>query len=445
MVVTQLGGVCSRASCLKGLSHNLPTMGKTPFKPHLKVLHLITRSIVAGAQDNTFLTVERHDRSKYEVHIASNPEGGWYERARTAADVAIPLSNMVRNPAPRRDVQVLVELFKLMRRERYDVVHTHTAKAGFLGRLAAKVAGVPVILHTYHAFPFDGDYHPLIRKTYVGMERGVEALTDHIITLSERDRQAGAALGVLDLKRSSAIYTGIDFDRLRPERGRGDVRRLLGVPEHAPLVMQVGRLEYQKAPVRMVEAFSRIRERHPGAHLVMVGEGDLKGEVEERVRERGLQSCVHLLGLRDDVPDLLGAADVFAFSSNFEPMGRSMIEAMLMGVPVVVPAVGGIPEVVRHDETGRLYPPQDEQALADNISYLLSHPQERKRLGDAGQALARERFNGEQMVREIEALYERLLDQKASARGDRSPSCQATNDAERGRGHGPHHTGLASS
>lgn len=385
-------------------------------RERIKVLHLITRSILAGAQDNTFLTAERHDRSRYEVHVACNPDGVLFGRAQRVSERCFALPNMVREVSPMKDLRVLFELTQLMRRERYGVVHTHTAKAGFIGRIAARLSGIPVVVHTYHAFPFDDDFPFWKRALYLQMERWARPLADHIITLSERHREEGARFGMIDLRRSSSIYTGIDLMRLRPTRTREEVRSELGVPSGWQVVIQVGRLDAQKAPLKMVEAFAQVVSKMPETMLWMVGEGKLRTRVEAQVRALNLQQRVQLLGLRHDVPDLLNAADVFAFSSLFEAMGRSMVEAMLIGCPVVVPEIGGIPEVVQHRETGLLYPRGVTARLAREIIYLLQNPGEQDRLTRNARRQVRALFDGDAMVRSIEACYEQLLSQKSFAR-----------------------------
>lgn len=370
-----------------------------------KVLHLITLSVIGGAQDNTFGTCELHDRSRYEVHLACNPHGQWIDRATQAVERLHPLPNLQTPPSLKRDLQALWDLVRLLRRERFDIVHTHTAKAGFLGRLACWLCRVPVVIHTYHAFPFHEHMSRAKHALFRGIERLARPMTDYIFTLSELDRRAGSAHGILEWEKSATAYTGIDFAKLDAAAAPEITRANLGIPEGWQVVLQVGRMEPQKAPKLLVEAFAEVVRQHPQTMLLLAGDGELRGEVEATIARHGLADHVRILGFRQDVPDLLRVADVFAFSSLWEAMGRAMVEAMLAGRAVVVPAIYGIPEVVRHDETGWLYEVGRVDQLAAGISHLLAHPEARARLGEAAQALTRRLFDLRNMVRKIEAVY----------------------------------------
>ncbi len=369
------------------------------------VLHLITLSAVGGAQDNTFGTCELHDRSRYNVHLACNPDGPWQQRARDAAEHFHPLPHLQTAPSLLKDLRTLWDLIGLLRRERYDIVHTHTAKAGFLGRLACWICRVPVVIHTYHAFPFHDYMSRLKHGLFRGLERLVRPMTDFVFTLSDLDRKSGLGHRILDWDKSATAYTGIDFEKLDAAAAPEVTRAALGIPEDWQIVLQVGRMDPQKAPHLLVEAFAQVVEQHPKTMLLFAGDGELRPEVEAAIAQHQLEKNVRILGFRDDIPDLLRAADIFAFSSLWEAMGRSMIEAMLVGRAVVVPAIYGIPEVVQHGETGWLYEVGKTDQLAAGISHLLAHPDERGKLGQNAQELTRRLFDLRNMVMQIEDVY----------------------------------------
>lgn len=389
-----------------------PTASTLPFtKPSLdpcnkiKVLHLITLSVVGGAQDNTFGTCELHNRRRYEVHLACNPDGQWIDRARQAVDVFHPLHHLQTPPHPLKDLRSLWDIIRLLRRERFEIVHTHTSKAGFLGRVACWICRVPTVIHTYHAFPFHDYMSSAKRWMFRSLERMTRPMTDFIFTLSELDREQGRQLGILRPDKSATAYTGINFAKMDAAAPREEVREKLGIDQDIPVVLLVGRLEPQKAPHVMLEAFSQVVLEHPRALLLFAGDGPLRPEVEAAIRERGLEKNARILGFRDDVPDLLAAADLFCFSSLWEAMGRAMVEAMLMGRAVVVPAIYGIPEIVHHRETGWLYEAGKPDQLAKGISHLLAHPEEREELGREARRLTRKLFDLEEMVAKIEDAY----------------------------------------
>jgi glycosyltransferase involved in cell wall biosynthesis len=215
--------------------------------------------------------------------------------------------------------------------------------------------------------------------------------------------------------RVRTIYSGIDFSSLdRPwdvDRARNDA----AVPTGWKTVLFVGRLDDAKAPNLLIDAFARVVAARPQTALVVVGSGDLEPLMRERMQHHQIADHIRFMGLRDDVPAFLRIADVFALSSLWEGVGRAMTEAMLCGLPVVVPEIYGIPEIVRHDETGLLYPRGDIAALADGIVRLLERPDDAHRLGAAGRTLTRRIFDADYMVRSIDEVYDELLAARRAA------------------------------
>ena len=380
-------------------------------QPRLRVLHLITRLIVGGAQDNTLLTAELHDRDRYEVHLAAGAEVTLHDRARASADAFHSIPSL-RNPIhPLHDLHALWQIVALIKKHRFDIVHTHSSKAGLLGRLAARLAGVPIVVHTIHGSAFHPGQPAWKSRLFQSLERAARPMADYILTLSDSDRSELSAVGIVDPERSRTVYTGMDESRLVPTPGvqRSDTRQSLGVSERDLLILMVGRHDRQKAPDILVRAFARVAPRHPHAILALAGDGPIRPEVEELARQLGIADRVRFLGTRSDIPDLLIAADIFSFSSLREAMGRAMLEAMLLGRPVVVPRTSGIPEAVIEGETGLLFPVGDSDRLAEQLQYLLDRPDERARLGAAGQAHVRSLFGADTMVRSIEEVYDALL------------------------------------
>lgn len=375
----------------------------------LKILHLITHLGIGGAQDNTLLTVEKHDRQRYCVHLAANPTGQWKQRAQTVADTFHPLPNLVVPIHPLQDLITLFSLVKLLRREKFDLVHTHSSKAGILGRWAAKIAGVPHIVHTIHGFAFHDFMANWKRQLYINLEQISRGCTNFFITVSELNRQEALGLGLLDLEHSQTVYSGIEFKNLNKQFDDDRTRRHLGIPPNWQVVVMVGRLDAQKAPHYLIEAFAIAVQTHPQTLLLLVGDGELKPQLEQQVARLGLTSQVRFLGFREDVPDIVNMANIFALSSLWEGLGRAMTEAMLLGKPVVVPAIYGIPEIVHHQETGLLFPAGNIQQLAEQLIYLLQSSTEQVRLGQNAQRLTRELFDADHMVQQIEAIYQRLL------------------------------------
>ncbi|GAX39161.1 group 1 glycosyl transferase [Tolypothrix sp. NIES-4075] len=373
----------------------------------MKILHLITSITMGGAQDNTLLTLEKHNRS-YEVHLASNPNGFWQERAKKAADVFHPLPNLVNPLNPLKDIATLIETVRLLRQEKFDLIHTHSSKAGILGRCSGKIVGIPVI-HTIHGFPFHDFMPKWKRQFYINIERSVRPFTDFFITVSELNRQEAANLNILNLDNSQTVYSGIDFTKLDRPFNLQDTRHTLEIPEGWQTISMVGRLDEQKAPYFLIDAFAKVLEHNPNTLLLLVGDGKLLNSLKSQVQQLGIEDKVRFLGSREDVPEILKVSDVFALSSLWEGLGRAMTEAMLVEKPVVVPNIYGIPEIVHHNETGLLFPAKDIEQLAQHLSYLLQHPEERERLGNNARQVTRQLFDANLMVQQIEAIYDRVL------------------------------------
>ena len=374
-----------------------------------KILHLITRLAVGGAQDNTFISVEMGDRSQFSIHLASHPEGLWSDRAQQVADVFHPLPHLVNPVNPVTDLQALLEIISLLRRENFALIHTHSSKAGILGRIAGRIVGVPVIIHTIHGFSFH-DFMPFWqRQLYINLEKMMKFCSDFIITVSELNRQQGAQLGILDLARSQTVYSGIDFTKLDQPVNYQEMRASLGIPPDYQIIVMVGRLDPQKAPQYLIDAFAQVLISCPDTVLLLVGEGEEQGNLEAQVKKLEIADQVKFLGFRTDIPAILQVSDIFALSSLWEGLGRAMTEAMLLGKPVVVPEIYGIPEIVHQGETGLLYPPKDVHQLAKHLVYLLQNPKAAKQLGDNAKRLTRNLFDARIMVKQLEEIYLKLL------------------------------------
>jgi glycosyltransferase involved in cell wall biosynthesis len=383
----------------------------------VKVLHLITHLGMGGAQDNTLLTVQKHNRNLYEVHLASYPNGQWSERAKQVADYFHPLPTLVHPIHLIKDIQCLIHLIQLFSREKFDIIHTHSSKAGILGRWAARLANIPVVVHTVHGFAFH-DFMPTWKKQiYILLERISCSCADFYITVSELNRQESVQIKLFKFDNSVTIYSGIDLNKLDRKANLNLVKHQIEIPEKWQTIVSVGRLDAQKAPNFLIDAFAQVVRRYPETLLLLVGDGELRQELENQVSRLDITNKVRFLGSREDVPEILKIADIFALSSLWEGLGRAMTEAMLIGKPVVVPAIYGIPEIVHHNETGLLFDAKNVEQLANNLIYLLENLGERDRLGQNARNLTRKIFDGDYMVRQIEEVYEKLLKQKIHGSG----------------------------
>ncbi|MCC6696171.1 MAG: glycosyltransferase family 4 protein [Candidatus Hydrogenedentes bacterium] len=379
-----------------------------------RIAHVITRLCKGGAQENTFHSVRLADRERFEVDLISGPthgSEGSIEAAVGAAGIAITrVPSLVRNPDPWHDARAYLELKRLFRERRYDIVHTHTSKAGYLGRMAAAHAGVPIIVHTPHGHIFFGYFNTGLTAFFTQLERQAARKTDRLIALTARGIDEHVAEGVGRREQWESIFSGIDLSPY-PEAiaRRDDTRRELGIPTEAFLAGAVGRLEPVKGFAYFIEAARAVLREAPDSHFVLAGDGSLSDELRTRAADLGER--FRFLGLRHDVPDLMAAMDVCVVPSLNEGMGRVLLEAGAAGTPVAASAVGGIPDIVRDGGTGLLVPSRDVEALANAILRLRRDPVRRARMSTA----AREAASGyslECMVQRIESVYNTLIKEK---------------------------------
>jgi len=372
-----------------------------------RIVHVITRLELGGAQQNTLYCVSRHDRKRFEVGLVAGEGGVLDDEARAIADADVRVVPWLRHPVhPYWDAVALARLSAHFRRERVRLVHTHSSKAGILGRLAARLAGVPVVVHTVHGWSFNDLQRPAVRRLYIALERAVGSLTDRIVVVSESDRRKGLALGIGREDRYRLLRSGIDPSLYeRPVTPREETRAALGFTREHAVVGTLACLKPQKAPLDFVEAAAVAHARNPALRFFIAGEGELRPAVEARIRECHLEDVVRVLGWRRDVADLLHAMDLFLLTSRFEGLPRAVLQAMAAGVPVVATAVDGTPEVVRDGETGLLAPSGEPREAAERVLALVADPGARARYAARAREVLSESFDVRLMVRRLEDLY----------------------------------------
>lgn len=375
----------------------------------LRVAQVVTR-FIAGAGGVALRGALALDPDHYDVTILTADGGSLLAKAEAGGLKVVRLRHLVPDLDPLQDARALRELVGHLRAGGFDVVHTHSAKAGTLGRLAARRANVPAVVHTFHGFPFH-DFQPrLLRATYIGIERRLGRITDQFLAVGGAVAADVVRLGIGAPERVTATVSTVDagIPSTTPAR-RAEARLRLGLPDGAPVVGTVGRLDFQKAPLDLVAAAARIATERPEARFVWVGGGPLRDETKAAVARAGLSGRFLLTGERSDVADLLPAFDVFAMASLYEGLPCAVVEAMTCGIPVVATAVNAVPEVVIPGRTGTLVPPAKPAFLARAISYLLANPDHAHRLAKAAQARMSEAFEPEALGYELEVTYARAL------------------------------------
>ena len=383
--------------------------------PPLPILHVITRLIIGGAQENTMFTAALLDPARFDVEILSGPqtgsEGSLIEEIRTRDISLTILPQLLRQINPQNDLLALWELTRRMRQQHYAIVHTHSSKAGVIGRLAARLAGVPVIVHTVHGWSFHGHMSPARRKMYVLLEKLAASLSDALIVVAQPDIEKGLREGIGRPEQYHVIRSAIPLDEFDPATvDRDAVRRELGLPPNAPVLGNVGRFSPQKNPLDWVHVAGEVGRALPDCHFLLVGDGPLRADVEAALAEEGIAERTVLTGLRRDVPRLMAAMDVFLLTSLWEGLPRVIPQAMAMEIPVVANRADGTAEAIAHGETGFLCEPGEIAELAGHCLTLLRNPDLRQVMGQRGREFANREFDVHQMVAQIAALYEVLLE-----------------------------------
>jgi len=375
----------------------------------IRVLLAITRLELGGAQRVVLHTARNLDRERFAVALAWGPGDLLDDEALTIPDIEVfPMASLVRRVAPVSDLRALASLRAAIRSFDPQVVHTHSSKAGILGRLAARLEHVPAVVHTVHGFGFTPLQPAPVRMAFRAAERLLARYTDHFVTVSERDRQRGIEMGLFPSGRATVIRAGINLEKFRAAADGGAARDRLGAPTDASLVTQIGNFKAQKAPLDFVRMAALVHERAPGAWFVMVGDGPLKAAAEELARSLGVAERMIFCGWWDDVPGLLAATTVSVLTSRHEGLPCSVVESLAAGVPVVATAVDGTVEVVRSGGNGLLAPAGDVRALAEGVCTILADGETRNRFAAAART-GLEAFDHNLMVRQQEELYGALV------------------------------------
>jgi glycosyltransferase involved in cell wall biosynthesis len=386
-----------------------------------KIMHIITRLDMGGSAQNTLLTC-REMAGTYETLLVhglahesrmSAAERRRLEEATCAAGERgvrfVPVGSLVRRISPVRDVVAFLALLWRIWREKPDIVHTHTSKAGILGRLAARMAGVPHIVHTPHGHVFNGHFGRVAAGLFLILERFFARFSEKIVALTAGEKRDYVDLGVARAEDIPVIPSGVDLGDYAGEvQDRTAEKMALGLDPGKRQVGFVGWLLPIKGPAYLLNAMTSVWREHPDVELVFVGHGALDHALRAQASFAGCTDWVRFLGWREDIPRIMPLFEVFVLPSLNEGMGRVLVEAMAAGRPIVASRVGGIPDLVRHGENGLLVPPRDDGTLAESISLLLSNPALAARMGARGRARCHE-FSLPAMVAALDALYREIL------------------------------------
>lgn len=396
-----------------------------------KIIHVITRMDMGGSAQNTLLTCLGLDKQKYKIILA---HGRSLESAMTQLEKEIvdqqlnkakkqgvrliSLDPMVRRIDPVSDFKTLLTLLRLFMKEKPDIVHTHTSKAGILGRLAAGLARVPIIIHTPHGHVFWGHFRKIFSAVFFIIEKLMEPMTDRFIALTKGEKKDYLKLALTRKEKVETIHSGVDVRRFidaqidaPPDASKK--KSQVGVSPDALVVGTVGWLLPIKGPMVLLKAMEGVWPHYPDAELVYVGKGELEAELKEKTALMDVSDKVHFLGWREDIPQLIQMMDIFVLPSLNEGMGRVLIEAMASSKPVIGSDVGGVPDLIIPNVNGLLVPPGNVRKLSGAIIKLIQDKALRKQMGRQGKRRVAQ-FDISNMIYKIDRLYDELLTGKSN-------------------------------
>ncbi|OIP31387.1 MAG: hypothetical protein COW04_09840 [Deltaproteobacteria bacterium CG12_big_fil_rev_8_21_14_0_65_43_10] len=395
----------------------------------VKVLHVITRLDKGGSAENTLLTTIGLDKNKYDVvlikGISLESEMSAEERASLDEGLKqaefedvklITVPSLIRRMNPILDLRAFFRLYRIFLQEKPAIVHTHTSKAGILGRWASFFARVLIVVHTPHGHIFYGYYGKIKTKLFILVEKLTASLTDKIITLTRKERDEHIQFNISTPDKFVVIHSGVSLEDFSKNLDNADeLKKSLGIPITDSIVGTVGRLVEIKGHRYLLDAARLVLNKIANVTFLLIGDGHLMTELISYASALGIKNKVIFAGWKSDIPQLINTFDIFALPSLNEGMGRVLVEAMAMGKPIVASDIGGIPDLVKDGANGILFTPRDVDAMAEAIIKLLLDRELRRKMGNEGKKLAYPAYDASVMVRKIEGLYKDLLKEKRTS------------------------------
>ena len=385
----------------------------------MKICHVITRMIVGGAQENTLLTIKGHIEKGHEVVLVTGfspgREGELLKNVEMPPFKIVEIPEMVREVSPFKDLKALRKLREYFKKEKFDVVHTHSSKAGIIGRIAARQAGVPVVVHTVHGQAFHAYEKPWKKLLYITAERIAAKYCDKIYAVAQAMIDQCVDAKVAPREKYMVVYSGMDTAAFANAGRNMELRQKLGIPENAKVIVTVARLFPMKGYEEMLPAAARLVKEFPDLHFLPVGDGPMYDELQKQIADLGLTGNFHFAGLvpPHEVCDYIAQADLLWHLSLHEGLPRAVVQALAVGIPAIGYKLDGTPEVVLNGKTGYVTAPQDVDAVVARSRELLNDAALRAEMGKNGKELVIERFAWRRMADILEEEFLMLLKEKS--------------------------------
>lgn len=383
----------------------------------VKILHAITRLDRGGSSDNTLLSAIGLVERGYEVDLlfGSTEDANLelLEKARKAGVEFIEEEDLARNIRPGKDITALLDIIRFLRDNKYDIVHAHTSKAGLLCRIAAKIAGVKIIVFTPHGHVFYGYLGKVLTRLIIFIESLVAHITDKIIGLTQAECDEWLSFGVGRKEQYTVVHSGVNFDLLGKEDEKEDLRSVLSIPDNRVLVGSIGRFVDIKGYEYFIEAASIISKKRDDVNFILAGDGPLLGKYRKMIEEKGIKGRFNILGWQDNAAAFINGLDVFVLPSVNEGMGRVVVQAMFFEKPVVGTRVGGVPSVLEGG-AGIVVETRSSEAIAKAVLDILDDPGRMSEMAKRGKEKVISGYSVDEMIDKLDELYKELLNSKST-------------------------------
>ncbi|QTL99718.1 glycosyltransferase [Iocasia frigidifontis] len=385
-----------------------------------KILHIITRLANGGADENTLYTINCLGNKKYDIDLMIGKENnsGMMENLNLREGIRLyKIDSLVRDISPLNEIKAVWQMYKIIKKNKYDIVHTHIAKAGVLGRIAAKMAGVPIIIHGIHGITFPDTIHPLKKFLFKNIERFCAIFTDHFITVGEDMKKKYLEAGIGEEDRYTTVYSGMELSRFLNvseytlERLK-QIKEELGIDSDDFIIGNVSKIQKRKGYIYYLNVARNILSKYDKIKFLIVGSGPYEEEIKKQVSDMGLSKNVIFTGYRTDVENMFAIMDIKVLTSLWEGLPRVLVQAAATGKPIVSFDVDGAWEIVEEGKNGFIVPLKDTDAMIEKIIGLINDNKLREKMGSYSRTKVNNKWTVENMVKEIDMIYAGLLKDK---------------------------------
>ena len=370
----------------------------------LKICYIITKLELGGAQKVALYTAEHLDKNKFSSFLITGKDGILDEEAAKKLKI-FQLPSLVREIRPLKDLSALLGIYKILKKEKPDIVHTHSSKAGILGRIAAKLAGIKTIIHTIHGYGFNETQKWPVKQVFVFVEKFCALLSDKLIAVAKEDIKKGLRYKIAKEEKFVLIRAGIDVNYYKNYKPRADFKKSLNLAPDAKIVTTIGPFKPQKNLPDFIRAAELAAKSVPEAVFLIAGDGDFRKQLEEQIEKTGLKNKIILLGWRTDIAEILTSSDIFVLTSLWEGLPCTILEAMCCAKPVIANAVDGVKEIISEGENGYQTQPYDYKNTAQKIIDLLKNVSLLKEMSAKAKISVTEEFDINYAVKQHENLY----------------------------------------